>query len=145
MQEEEQGGEKPPPVLLLLPPRCRPTSRQSPPVKWRDDYYIAVKQGRQRTSDWGTRGVKEGQEEKELVGRSRSVRVKVEEVELGSERVTQTNSSPRAVASLIMGTSKLDKLLEIMSSALLATPCQAVKSIQYIENLCVHQLPQTEN
>ena len=51
------------------------------------------------TSDWGTRGVKEGEEEK--VGRSRSVRVKVEEVELGSERATQTDSSPRAVASLV--------------------------------------------
>ena len=46
--------------------------------------------------------MKEGQEEKELVGRSRSVRVKVEEVELGSERATQTNSSPRAVASLLI-------------------------------------------
>ena len=144
MQEEEQGGEKLPPALLLLPPRCRPTSRQSPPVKWRDDYYIAVKHGRQHTSDWGTRGVKEGQVEKESVGRSRSVRVKVEEVELGSERVTQTNSSPRAVASLIIhGDIKIKQA--VMSSALLATPCQAVKSIQYIENLCVHQLPQTEN
>ena len=100
MKKKKEGGRgEKPPAAARPSLQCKPASRQSPPVKWGDD--LSSSYPAAATSDWGTRAVKEGQEEKELVVRSRSVRVKVEEVELGSERATQTNCSPRAVASLI--------------------------------------------